>query len=252
MTFEIKHLTYTLKKRHLIQDISIRCEPGQLIGILGPNGSGKSTLLKTTARIWTPTSGQVYWQGKDLLRYSREELSSTLSLVPQNPQLYFDFTVYTLAAMGRYPIGTRSPDANQRLEEALRQVDAWHLRHQLVAHLSGGERQRVYIARALATQAPILLLDEPTSYLDLRHQLEIWELLRKLVEQGKLVIVALHDLIAAQRFCDEIVILSEGCCVGKGSYEKIMTPQLLKDIFGVSSSKEAGLFNLSLSDKTDF
>lgn len=244
MTLEIRNLTFCLSHRLLIENITLTFQPGILYGILGPNGSGKSTLLKTMSRIWTPTAGQLFWQGENVLHFSRLMMSQTLSLVPQNPSLYFDFSVYNMVSMGRYPHGCRSPEAHSKIEKALQQVDAWHLRHQLLSQLSGGERQRVYIARALATQAPILLLDEPTSYLDLRHQLEIWQLLRILVKEGKLIIVAVHDLFAAQRFCDELVILNQGRCQISGAYENIMTPEILQDIFGVSFNKSSGDFEL--------
>jgi iron complex transport system ATP-binding protein len=244
MTLTIHHLTYCIDRHPLIKNISLTFKPGILYGILGPNGSGKSTLLKTMARIWAPTKGSLLWQGEDLLQFSRIAMSRTLSLVPQNPEFYFDFNVYSMVAMGRYPHGCRSPEAHRHIEEALRQVDAWHLQHQPLSQLSGGERQRIYIARALATQAPILLLDEPTSYLDLRHQLEIWQLLRHLVKEGKLVIVAVHDLLAAQRFCDELVILNQGHCQATGCYAEIMTPRLLQEVFGVNYNPHLGNFEL--------
>jgi iron complex transport system ATP-binding protein len=244
MTLEIRHLTYRLPQRTLIEDISLTFQPGILYGILGPNGSGKSTLLKTMARIWTPSAGQLYWQGQDLLQFSRLEMSRTLSLVPQNPMLYFDFTVYRMVAMGGYSHGCRLPQTHRQIEETLQQVNAWHLRNQLLSQLSGGERQRIYVARALVTQAPILLLDEPTSHLDLRHQLEIWQLLRTLVQGGRLVIVTVHDLLAAQRFCDELMILNQGRCQVTGTYQEMMTSSLLKDVFGVKFNKNSGSFEL--------
>lgn len=240
MTLSIRRLTYRLKQRALIEKIDLDFRPGILYGILGPNGSGKSTLLKTVSRIWNPTEGTLLWQEKDLLQFSRLEMSRTLSLVPQNPPLYFDFNVQQMVSMGRYPYGCRTPEAYEQIGHALRIVDAWHLRDRTIAQISGGERQRVYIARALATQAPILLLDEPTSYLDLRHQLEIWELLKMLVKSGKLVIVAVHDLLAARRFCDELVVLQGGRCKAAGSYEQCMTPGLLQEVFGVEQQELAG------------
>lgn len=246
MTLHLTQLSYRLHKRFLIEDISINFQPGTLYGILGPNGSGKSSLLKTMARIWNPTRGQLTWQDQNLLDFSRLEMSRTLSLVPQNPTLYFDVTAYQMVAMGRYAQGRHSPQAQNSIEEALHQVDAWHLRDQFLSQLSGGERQRIYIARAFATQSPILLLDEPTSYLDLRHQLEIWQLLRTLVQKGKLVIVAVHDLLAAQRFCDQLVILHQGHCQATGTYETIMTPHLLQAIFGVTFQEHMSSFELFL------
>lgn len=246
MTLYVRHLTYRLQKRTLIEDISLTFQPGILYGILGPNGSGKSTLLKTISRVWMPTVGQVIWHDQDLFKYSRRRMSQILSLVPQSPPLYFDFTVYEMVAMGRYAQGSRTPHCHQAIEEALHHVDAWHLHQRQLSQLSGGERQRVYIARALATQAPILLLDEPTSYLDLRHQLEIWQLLRVLVEKGKLIIVALHDLCAAQRFCNQLVVLHRGRCQATGTYQTVMTPQLLQTVFGVKFKEESSFFDLCL------
>lgn len=234
MTLELHHLTYRVRQRPLIEDVSLTFYPGILYGVLGPNGSGKSTLLKNISRVWTPTAGKLFWQGENLLRFSRLAMSQTISLVPQNPPLYFDFTPYDIVAMGRYPYGCRSPQANFKIKEALDKANAWHLRHRPLSELSGGERQRIYIARALATEASILLLDEPTSYLDIRHQLEIWRLLRALAKEGKIIIVAVHDLWAARRFCDELVLLNRGRCEAKGHYKEIITPSRLQTIFGVN------------------
>lgn len=235
MTLSIHNLTYRIERHQLIEGLSLEFEPGLLHGILGPNGAGKSTLLKCLSRIWAPSEGKIRWLGQDLSLCSRPELSRVLSLVPQNPQLYFDFNVYDMVAMGRYSRGTRTALARKKIEESLRQVNGWHLREQMISQLSGGERQRIYIARALATEAPILLLDEPTSHLDLRHQLEIWNHLRSIALQGKLVITAIHDISAARRFCDKLIILQEGRCIATGSYEQVMIPELLRTVFGVEA-----------------
>lgn len=238
MTFEVKNLSYRIHKRSLINHVSLTFTPGILYGILGPNGSGKSTLLKAMSRIWNPTEGELHWQGNNLLQLSRLEMSRTLSLVPQNPQIYFDYSVSHMVLMGCYSHGTRSQKAYDRMEEALEKVNASHLRDRPVSQLSGGERQKVYIARALATQAPILLLDEPTSHLDLRHQLEIWQLLRSMSQEGKLVIVAVHDLLTARRFCDQLIVLHQGRCWASGSYHEVMTPNLLNEVFGVAFDEQ--------------
>lgn len=244
MTLNLELLAYSIEKQFLIKDISLSFQRGYLYGILGPNGSGKSTLLKTMSRIWTPTKGKIDWQGQDLLKFSRKAMSQTLSLVPQNPQLYFDFDVYNMVAMGRYPYGCRTLEAQNHIEKALHQVNAWHLRNRLFSELSGGERQRVYIARALVTQAPILLLDEPTSHLDLRHQLEIWHLLRILLKENKLIITVVHDLLAAQRFCDQLIILNHGQCQAVGSYDQVMTPKILQQIFGIGYNDYSNHFEI--------
>ncbi|MFI0435553.1 MAG: ABC transporter ATP-binding protein [Parachlamydiaceae bacterium] len=241
---EIDNLEYAINGTSLIREISLKFKPGILYAILGPNGSGKSTLLKSLSNIWIPTRGRVVWQGEDLLQLSRPLMSKTISLVPQNPQLFLDFDVYSMVAMGRYPYGCRSIDSQKKVEKSLRQVNAWHLEHKCLSQLSGGERQRVYIARSLATDAPIVLLDEPTSHLDLRHQLEIWQLLRLLTKEGKLLITVVHDLLAAKRFCDQFVILNQGKCEAAGSWEEVMTSERLRHVFNVSHHTIEGRFEL--------
>lgn len=227
-------ITYKIEEKSLIHEISLTFKPGVLYGILGPNGSGKSTLLKTLSGIWTPTSGIVTWMGEPLLTRSRKEISKIISLVPQNPQVHFDFSVKEMVRMGRYPFGSTHCDSE--LEKALQTVDAWHLKDRSILHLSHGERKRVYIARALITESPVLLLDEPEASLDIRHQLEIWKLLSKLAEQKKTIIVTNHDLSATRRFCDEVAILNEGACVSHGPYSSIMTKERLSNVFGVVES----------------
>lgn len=236
---EAKELTYISKGKELIKDVSLTFLPGILYGILGPNGAGKSTFLKVLNGIWQPTSGHVLWHGKDLLQMERRKISRTISLVPQNPHIYFDFTVLEFVAMGRYPHGNSYQKDLKLLEEVLHTVDAWHLRNRPVSQLSSGERQRVYIARALMTESLILLLDEPTASLDIKHQLEIWKLLQSLSKGGKVIIVASHDLGAMHRYCDEVAVMHCGKCLAVGPYDKVMHPGLLHDVFGVIESNHA-------------
>ena len=234
------NLTFTLMKRNFIQNITLDFQTGKLYGIVGPNGSGKSTLLKTLAGIWMPTAGNVLWSGENLLKQERKAISQTISLVPQNPQSHFDFLVIDFVAMGRYPHQDKKNNptkSNEIVEHSLKTVNVWHLRDRLITQLSSGERQRVYIARALATESPVLLLDEPTASLDIRHQLEIWHVLKKLTSQGKLVIVTLHDLPAAGRFCDEIVVLNHGENIAKGLYSEVMQPALMEQVFGLCNDE---------------
>lgn len=229
-------ITFGIEGKPLIHEISLSFKPGILYGILGPNGSGKSTLLKTLSGIWTPTSGIVTWMGHPLLTRTRKEISKIISLVPQNPQVHFDFSVKEMVRMGRYPFG--STQCESEIENVLKIVDAWHLKDRSILHLSHGERKRVYIARALITESQVLLLDEPEASLDIRHQLEIWKLLRKLTEQKKTIIVTNHDLSASRRFCDEIAILNKGSCVNYGPYSSIMTKECLSNVFGVVQSSK--------------
>ncbi len=225
--FELNEICY----KHIIKKISLKVQPGKITGIIGPNGSGKSTLLKILNGIWPPCHGTVTCQTKDVLSLPRKELSRLVTLVPQLPQLNFDYTVRELVEMGFYAAGSRL--YKEQLLWALEAADITHISHRPVTQISGGERQRAYIARALATGAPILLLDEPTSNLDIQHQLAIWQLLAQFAEQGKTVIVTLHDLLAAERFCDQIAILSEGCCLGHGPFHTTLNAELLQQVFGV-------------------
>ena len=219
----------------MLDKISLTFDSGYLHAILGPNGSGKSTLLKTLSGIWTPTAGTVLWNEAPLLSKSRSEISRIISLVPQNPQPPFDFIVQDIVAMGRYPYDTRYWNAADEplVQQSLERVDAWHLRHRRIAQLSQGEKQRIYIARALVTESPILLLDEPTTSLDIQHKLEIWQLLQRCVENGKLIVVTTHDLTIAKHYCQRVAVLNHGNCIGSGAFDALMTPHLLKAVFGV-------------------
>lgn len=174
---EAHELSYQVNGKHLIKDISLQFSPGIIYGILGPNGSGKTTFLKNLAGIWTPTSGKTTWQGQELLKMERREISKTITLVPQYASVPFEYTVSEIIAMGRYSHGRKN---RELFDWALTTVDTWHLKDRRMNEISHGERQRVYIARALVTESPVLLLDEPASSLDIKHQLQIWELLQKL------------------------------------------------------------------------
>jgi len=230
---EVKDLSYQLHRRLLIKGINLVFEPGILYGILGPNGSGKSTLLKNMSAIWRATSGDVFWNQKSLLDLTRPEISRIVSLVPQSPQPFFDFTVEEMVSMGLYSVGGYHRKSSHLVEEALGTTDLLHLKQRSLLTLSSGERQRVYIARAIITGSPVLLLDEPTSNLDIHHQIAIWNLLKKFVSEGKTVIVTIHDLLAAERYCDKVAILSHGKCVQNGTFREVMNEQVLEEVFGV-------------------
>lgn len=232
---KVAALSYRHGDQLIVDHVSLEFPVGNLFGILGPNGSGKTTFMKTVAGIWKASSGDVLWHNHLLLKKSRREISQIITFVPQNPQLTFEYSVEDFVAMGRYARGERE---NEMIAQALISVDAWHLRARQVQQLSSGERQRVYIARALATEAPVLLLDEPTASLDIRHQLEIWHLLRKLAAQGKLIIVTNHDLEATVRFCDRIAVFHQGSCIASGACSEALTPARVQEVFGVIKDNE--------------
>ena len=235
MALIIEELTYKFGQKSLIEKITHAFQPGIVYGILGPNGSGKSTLLKNISGIWTPTEGQRHWNGKDLRIFSRKDLSKTISLVAQHAPLSFDFNVFDMVSMGRYAHSPHTSKSIDVIERALKETHLWDLRHAPMTQISGGECGRVAIARALATEAPVLLFDEPTAHLDLRHQIEIWNLMQRLAKEGKLIIVAVHDLGAAKRYCDQLLVLNKGKCVAAGSFTEVITPTLMQEVFGIDS-----------------
>lgn len=246
-----QHLSCEINGSRLLHDITLEFLPGVVYGVVGPNGSGKSTFLKTLSGIWPASSGSVLWNGENLLHKDRKEISRTLTLVPQAPQASFDFTVFDIVKMGRYAhpqTGTSKHLLLDQIKHALRSVDAEHLIDRNINQISSGERQRVYIARGFITESPIILLDEPTANLDIRHQLEIWHLLRKIASTGKTVVVTVHDLHMTERFCDRVAILSEGRCVAQGIIQEILSTDLLMKVFGVHSSKNPTQRQFSLSE----
>ena len=225
-----ENISFERKKKIFLNNISLSFEPGKLHGILGPNGAGKSTFLKTLAGIWKPTSGKVLWKKENLLDKPRSLISQIVSLVPQNPQSAFSFTVEEMVAMGRYSLKHNL----KVIQNSLEAVNAWQFRHVPITELSQGEKQRVYIARALATEAPILLLDEPTTSLDICHQITVWQLLQQIAANGKVVIATMHDLQAAKLYCDKVTIIHRGEFVASGKFADILTPSVMQQVFNLN------------------
>lgn len=228
-------ITCKIGNRVLIEDISFEFFPGKIYGILGPNGAGKSTFLKLLSHIWPVTGGRILWQGESLNKKPRDFISRTLSLVPQKLHIPFDFTAEQIVAMGRYchAYSQKSRKDFEVIDEALKVVDGDHLRHTLFSQLSGGEQQRISIARTLVTEAPVMLLDEPTHALDLSHQIVIWHLMRTFAKQGKIILIAMHDLFIADQLCDQVVVLQKGRCVGSGKFAEVVTAELLGQVFNL-------------------
>lgn len=228
MTLKVENLHYSI-----LDNVNLSFEPGKLYGIIGPNGSGKTTFLKCLCAIWKPLQGRITFDGCSLLDLDRQVLSKIITYVPQNTTLYFDFTVEEFVQMA-----CAQPAIDQYLEE----VHISHLKHRFVNQLSSGEKQRVYIARALATEAPILLLDEPTSSLDIKHQWEIWELIKRLSHQGKTLIMSTHDMKACLAYCEEITLFEAGKCVIHGHCDQILHSSDFKKVFNLSQDLFLHLF----------
>jgi iron complex transport system ATP-binding protein len=212
---------------------------GEVVGLVGPNGCGKTTLLKALTRIVPWQQGEVRIDGAAVASMGARELARRVAVVPQSPILPVGFTALEMALMGRTAhLGFFAQEgaADERIAlDALTQVDAYDLRDRRVDELSGGERQKVVIARALAQQAPLLLLDEPTSNLDLGHQIGVMQLARRLAaEQRTGVLAALHELTLAALYCDRIVLMSEGRVLADGSPGEVLTVANLQTAYGVA------------------
>ncbi len=217
--------------RPVVRDVSLDVASGARLGIIGPNGSGKTTLLKLLAGVLTPTSGSVALDGVALSQISRRAVARRIAMVPQNTHPAFDYTVLELALMGRYPHlgalrGRKPGRPRHRARGAGRDGHRRRLRRGCSRRLSGGEQQRVVIASALAQQAELLLLDEPTASLDPGYQLEIAELLRALHRQrGIGLVLSTHDLNLAASVCDTLVLLRDGEVVAAGATAEVLTPR---------------------------
>jgi iron complex transport system ATP-binding protein len=234
---DINSIHFSIDDKKILDSITARFEPRMIHGIIGPNGSGKSTLLKNICRIWEPQSGSILIHGTDYTKIPRKELSTLVTLVPQNTTIGFPISVFDIVAMGRNPhlgrfAGMRQNDRDI-IERALQQTNIYELKDRNINELSGGEGQLAIIARALATEASLILLDEPTSELDVKHTLEILEILQGFKKQGKTILVSIHDLNLARKFCDTISILSRGKLFYSGTPENAFAAEIIKQVFDV-------------------
>ena len=235
-----KQVTAGFEDKAVLHQVDIQVEKGTILSILGPNGSGKSTLLKTLSHSLKPMSGQVCLNGMDLWKLAPKEIAKQMAVLPQGPQAPGDVTVKELVFHGRYPHqrwwkGQTTQD-EYWVNWALEQTGLLAFSERGVSTLSGGERQRVWIAMALAQQPQILLLDEPTTYLDICHQLEIMELLTKMnKDYGLTIIMVLHDIHQAARYSHQVMVLRQGKVFAEGAPSQVITPYTLREVFGVQS-----------------
>ena len=235
-TLEVEHLHHAYGERQALEDVSLRVDPGEVVGLLGPNGSGKSTLIKILSGVLPGYRGQVRLGGRDLRGLPRREVARSLAVVPQEPVFSFPFSALEIVLMGRYPyLGSFAFESAHDVEvarQALARCDSLELADRPVQDLSSGERQRVVFARALAQEPRALLLDEPASFLDIRHQVEICDLMRSLADLQKLsVLVVLHDLNLAAEYCDRIYLMRRGRIETSGPTEEVFTYQNLTRVF---------------------
>jgi iron complex transport system ATP-binding protein len=233
----IRNAGLCIDGRWLVEGVSFDVAAGAVTALVGPNGSGKSTILRLLAGLWRPTKGDIELDGTPLRKMRRRDVARRLSFVPQDTGIDFGFSVKEVVEMGRHPHRGRfeplEESDRRSVTRALEQADVVELAARPVNELSGGERQRVLIARSLATEAEILLLDEPTSNLDIDHGLEVLTLLRRLANEGKSVVVALHDLNAVMRFADRAIVLDGGHVNIDGTPAEALTEGAVAAVFGV-------------------
>jgi iron complex transport system ATP-binding protein len=227
--------------RLVVDGVDLDVPPAALTAIVGPNGSGKSTLLRGMSRLLRPRAGSVHLDGTDVSRLSANALARRLALLPQAPVTPEGLTVGDLVGRGRFPHRSWyqrwSGADEQAVRDAVARVDLLDRLGDPVAELSGGQRQRAWLAMVLAQDTGHLLLDEPTTYLDLAHAVEVMALARSVAhDSGRTVVCVLHDLTLAARFADHLVVLSEGCVVAAGSPSTVITEPLLAEVFGLAAT----------------
>ena len=241
---EATHIDIAINKKTIIHDLSLAIPEGKITAIIGPNGCGKSTTLKAIARILPCAKGSISFLGKDIHSLSHREFARCLAILTQSPVAPTDLTVQDLVEMGRFPhrsfLGRGDKDDAQHVAWALEQTNMTSMSHRLLHTLSGGERQRAWIAMALAQRPQVLLLDEPTTYLDICHQLEVMQLLDKLnKELGLTVVMVIHDLNHAIQYADYVAVIKAGRLVVSGEPKEIVTSKLLADVFRVQADEFA-------------
>lgn len=220
-----------------VDGLSLALHYGETIGVIGPNGSGKSTLLRLLSGVLQPQAGVVQAGGRSLRELTPSQLGKAIAVVPQNTNIEFAFSVTEVVLMGRTPhlhgFAFESDGDLGVAQRAMQRTGTLHLANRQIQHLSGGELQRVVVARALAQQTDILLLDEPGAFLDIRHQVEIHDLLRELQAEGKAILTVLHDLNLAALYCDRVALMNNGKLVQFGTPAEVITYANLTSVYGV-------------------
>ena len=236
-----QNICVSINDKEIVHNLSLEIPEGKVTAIIGPNGCGKSTTLKALSRI-LPYKGSVSFKGQEMSALSQREFAKCLAILTQSPQAPADLTVNDLVEMGRFPhrsfLGRAGKDDKEHVEWALEQTGVTTMRYRLLNTLSGGERQRAWIAMALAQRPEVLLLDEPTTYLDICHQLEIMQLITRLNQElGLTVVMVVHDLNHAIMYADHVVVVKAGQLVTSGAPREIITADLLAEVFRVKADE---------------
>ena len=221
----------------VVKDVTFQVMPGEMVGLIGPNGSGKSTIIKAISRVISLRSGKIFLDGKDVFKMRRGDLARLIGVVPQMSILPSAFTAFEIVLMGRNPhLGLLQYESAKDMAitwQAMERTATQTLAERIVCELSGGEIQRVVVARALAQEPKSILLDEPTANLDIRHQIEILDLIKNLcLENNLMVVIALHDLNLASQYCDRLILINNGKVHAQGTPVEVINSQNIKEVYG--------------------
>ncbi len=244
MQLIVDSVRFSYDSVEVLKGVSFKLEHSEILGIVGPNGSGKTTLLKCINTILKPKQGEILLNDKKISSLKRTEIAKIFGYVPQNSNHDTTLTVFEIVLMGRRPYVAWwcSEKDIEKVWQILKMLGIEHLAMRKISELSGGEKQRVLIARALAQEAKILLLDEPTSNLDLKHQIEVMDLIKTLIkENGLAAVTVLHDLNIAAKYCDKLIMMKEGRIYAAGDIDSVLTEQNIKEVYGVTVSVQRNL-----------
>lgn len=238
---EVKDLVKTYEDGYqAVRGVSYTVEPGELVGLIGPNGCGKSTMMRCINMLNPPTSGDVLIDGTSILGMRPPEVAKLVATVPAELHGSFGLTVFETVMLGRYPylknVWWEPPEDEEMVMEALRKFGVDHLKDRAVGALSSGERQRVLIAKAYVQSPRLMLVDEPTSHLDMKYKLDVMEYLKALTGNEMSILVAEHDISLMARYCDRCIIMRKGEIVAIGEPKEVITPELVRDVYGVEAS----------------
>lgn len=247
---QVKQLGVRFGERQILDQINLTFDQGGFYAIIGPNGCGKTTLFRCISSLLEPSHGEVLLQGKPVSEFTARALAQNIAIVRQQVQTDFEFTALQTVLMGRNPYQHRLQNESQQdldiVEHCMKQTNTWHLRDAYPSQMSGGELQRVMIARALAQQTPIILLDEPTSNLDIAHQFDIMQLLADVnCAEGKTILIVVHDLNLAYHYCKQLVMLNHGHVEYAGDMQQGLTAERIQEVFGVKACLDNGEIHLS-------